>query len=248
MAQPSNHRTDDGRSAIIRQAVSISLAVVPFALAFGVACNAAGLSVLEAMGFSTLVFGGSAQFAAVTVLGDGGGAPAAILAGALLNMRSMAFGVAMAPALKGPIWWRALVSQLMIDESTAVGTAQSTRANQRFGYLAGGVGVFLLWNAGTFVGATVIDDAGDLITDWGFDATIPATFLALLWPRLSDTTTRVIAVVGAAIAIISAPLLPPGIPIIAAAAAVIIAKPWTLTSSSSSNTPSSSSDMPSEQP
>ncbi len=217
---------NESRSAILAQAGSIALAVFPFALAFGVACTAAGLTLWEAIGFSTIVFGGSAQFAAVTVLGDGGGAPAAILAGALLNMRSMAFGVAMAPALKGPLWWRALVSQLMIDESTAVGTAQTTRAAQRFGFLAGGLGVFALWNVGTIVGAVAIDDAGELVETWGFDATIPATFLALLWPRLDDPTTRAIAATGAVIAVATAPFIAPGLPIIVSAIAVVIARPW----------------------
>lgn len=219
-------KSTNRRPAIMRQAASISFAVMPFALAFGVACTEAGLSTLEAMGFSTIVFGGSAQFAAVTVLGDGGAAPAAILAGALLNLRSLAFGVAMAPALKGPAWWRALVSQLMIDESTAVGTVQETRADQRFGYLAGGIGVFVLWNAGTFIGATALDATGDLIETWGIDATIPAAFLALLWPRLDTRPMQLLAVAGAAIAILTAPILPAGIPIIASAAAVGLLQPW----------------------
>ena len=87
------------RRAARRQAVSIGLAVAPFGLAFGVACTSADLSVWQALGFSSLVFTGASQFAAVSVLSAKGAAAAAIAAGVLLSLRSLAYGFAMAPAL-----------------------------------------------------------------------------------------------------------------------------------------------------
>ena len=221
--------TDDPvspRRAVWRQALSICLAVTPFGLAFGVVCDQAGLSLAEALGFSTLVFTGSAQFAAVTILGDGGTVVAAVVSGLLLNVRSLAFGIVMAPALRGPRWWRALVSQLMIDESTAVGSAQRELRWQRYGYLVSGLGVFVFWNASTVLGASLLTGADDLIERAGIDATIPAAFLALVWPRLLEPTQRLVAGLGAVIALATAPLLPPGLPIIVAAAAVVVARPW----------------------
>ncbi len=216
----------DPRPVIVRQAASIALAVIPFALAFGVACEEAGVSVIEAVGFSTLVFAGSAQFAAVSVLGDGGTVAAAVVAGVLLNLRSLAFGIAMAPALRGPLWWRALAAQLMIDESTAVGAAQRTAELQRFGYLVTGLGVFVTWNSATILGVGVLAGSADLVETAGVDATIPAAFLALLWPRLHDPEHRRIALGGAVIAVALAPVLPAGIPIVAAAAATAAGRPW----------------------
>jgi predicted branched-subunit amino acid permease len=181
---------------------------------------------LEAIGFSTLVFTGGAQFAAVSVLGDGGTPAAAVAAGLLLNLRLLAFGLMLAPALRGPFWWRALASQLMIDESAAVGSAQPDRRWQRYGYVAAGLGVFVTWNATTVLGASVLGGADELIERAGIDATIPAAFLALLWPRLADGRQRVLAGVGAAIALLAAPVLPPGMPIVAAASAIVLARPW----------------------
>jgi predicted branched-subunit amino acid permease len=214
------------RPAIVRQAASISLAVVPFGVAFGVACREAGLRLSEAIGFSTLVFAGSAQFAAVSVLADGGSVATAVASGLLLNLRSLAFGVAMGPALGGRWWQRAAASQLMIDESTAIGSAQTGLRWQRFGYLAGGLGVFAAWNLATALGASVVAGAGEVIETAGIDATIPAAFLALLWPRLRDRRQRGVAAGGAAIALATAPVLPAGLPVIAAAAAVAVARPW----------------------
>ena len=189
--------SDAQRRSIRAQAISIGLAISPFGLAFGALCAESGVGVWEALGFSSLVFGGSSQFAAVSVLADDGTVIAAVTAGLLLNLRSLAFGVSMAPSLKGSLLWRAGVSQLMIDESTAIGSSQSTHELRRYGYLWGGLSVFVLWNATTLIGVSVLSEAESLITDLGIDATIPAAFLGLIWNKLENARHRVVALIGA---------------------------------------------------
>ncbi len=211
------------RRAIHRQAASIVASVAPFGIVFGASAATAGLTLLQAMGFSTFVFGGSSQFAAVEILGDGGSIASAAAAGLLLNVRSLAFGVIMAPALGGAWWQRAAMSQLMIDESTAVGSSQSSLAARRYGYLVAGLGVFVVWNLTTVVGFVVFSGAGDLIVDLGLDAAGPAAFLALLWPRLAQRPQLRTAVAGAAIAVALIPFAPPGVPILASMIGVLAA-------------------------
>jgi len=194
---------------------------MPFGVAFGVAASEAGLEAWQASAFSLFVFTGSAQFAAVDVIGDGGSALSAIAAGALLNLRSLAFGVVMASALTGPWWKRALWSQVMIDETTAVGSAQTDPALRRYAYLWTGLVLFVCWNLSTLFGAAVLSSSGDLVHDLGIDAAVPAAFLALLWPRLADPGQRHSALVGGAIALALLPLAPPGVPILAAALGVV---------------------------
>jgi 4-azaleucine resistance transporter AzlC len=194
---------------------------MPFGVAFGIASADAGLDVWQASAYSLLVFAGSAQFAAVQVIGDGGTAMAAIAAGLLLNLRSLAFGVVMAPDLTGPWWKRAAWSQLMIDETTAVASAQRERRWRRYGYLWTGLVLFAVWNLTTAVGAAGLSSADDLVTTWGIDATIPAAFLALLWPRLSDDAQRRTALCGALIATALVAVAPPGVPIVAAGLGVL---------------------------
>jgi predicted branched-subunit amino acid permease len=213
------------RGAIHRQALSIALALAPFGMAFGIAATRAGMSALMAVGYSTLVFSGSAQFAAVTTLGTGGGVLAAVTAGVLLNLRSLAFGLSLANDLDRRWWLRALAAQLMIDESTAVATAQHDPRWRRYGYLCTGLSVFVVWNATTLLGAALLADADSMVHDLGIDATIPAAFLALMWPRLSGWAERVIAALGAMIAFALVPLTPAGIPIIAAVVAVALDRP-----------------------
>ncbi len=212
------------KAEIRSEALTIGLSTTPFGVAFGVACTEAGFRWWEALGFSAFVFGGSAQFAAVGVLAAGGTVVAAIVAGGLLNLRSLAYGILLAPVLRGPRWWRALVSQWMIDESTAVAVGQTEIELRRYGYLAGGLSVFVLWNASTFVGFVAASGLGEWVLRLGLDATIPAAFLALLWPRLNDSTHRRNTIAGLVIAVALVPIAPAGLPIIAAAAGVIASR------------------------
>ena len=218
--------SDALRRSIRAQAISIGLAIAPFGLAFGALCAESGIGVWEALGFSSIVFGGSSQFAAVSVLADAGTIIAAITAGLLLNLRSLAFGVSMASSLNGPFLWRAGISQLMIDESTAIGSAQDTHELRRYGYMWGGLSVFVLWNTTTLIGVSVLSDAESLITDLGIDATIPAAFLGLIWNKLEDGVHRTIALLGSLLALILIPFTPAGIPIIAAASSIFYVRPW----------------------
>lgn len=73
------------RRRINQQSAWIVASVAPFALVFGAAAASADVSLLEASGFSIFVFAGSAQFAAVEILGDGGSATSAVVAGLLLT-------------------------------------------------------------------------------------------------------------------------------------------------------------------
>jgi predicted branched-subunit amino acid permease len=211
------------RKAMFRQGLSIGVSLIPFGLAFGVSCTKAGLSWVQALGFSSLVFTGGSQFAAVGVLGDGGGAATAIGAGLLLSIRSLVYGLVMAPILKGKFAYRALASQLMIDESIAVSTAQTTPRARRQGYFVGGLSVFFFWNVTTVIGAVALKSNGDLVTKFGLDATVPAAFAALLWPRLKDPKNRRVALLGALIALVLIPIAPAGIPIVVSGFAVVAA-------------------------
>jgi predicted branched-subunit amino acid permease len=64
-----------------------------------------------------------------------------------------------------------------------------------------------------------LDDPATL----GLDAAIPAGFVALLWPRLVDRTTRAVAVAGAAVALLLTPVLRPGLPVLAAGLVALVA-------------------------
>jgi len=74
----------------------------------------------------------------------------------------------------------------------------------------------------TLLGALGANALGDP-AQWGLDATIPAAFLGLLWPRLTSQLARVVAISAVALALILTPLLTPGLPIIACVLIPLIA-------------------------
>ena len=79
---------------ILAAAVPIAIAVFVFGISFGVLAIAAHLPAWAPVLMSMLVFAGSAQFAALGVITAGGSVLAAVLAGALLNLRYIATGIA----------------------------------------------------------------------------------------------------------------------------------------------------------
>src|SRR2546423_15572125 len=111
-----------GRSTrdILLAAAPIALAVFVFGASFGVLAVAARLPAWSVVLMSALVFAGSAQFAAIGVIAAGGSVLTAIFAGALLNLRFIATGIAVARSLPGARPIRALLAQIVVDESYAL--------------------------------------------------------------------------------------------------------------------------------
>lgn len=203
-------------SPALRMGVSISIATGLYGISFGALGVAAGLTVWQTCALSLLMFTGGSQFAFVGVVAGGGAGAAALGAASLLGVRNAVYGMQMA-ALLGPQGLaRLLAAQLTIDESAATAVSQTEPIEQRRGFWAAGVGVYLLWNLFTAVGALLGNALGDP-SRWGLDGAAVAAFLGLLWPRLKSREPMVLAVAAAAITLIAVPVVPPGIPILIAA-------------------------------
>jgi predicted branched-subunit amino acid permease len=199
----------------VRDALSVSLTVGAYGVAFGAASVAAGFSVLQSCLFSLLTFTGASQFAAVGVVASGGTALSAIAAATLLGTRNALYGIQMAPLLRVRGARRVASAHLTIDESTGVALSQAPRGTDamRLGFWLTGAGVFLFWNIFTLLGALGAKALGNPAA-WGLDAAVPAAFLGLLWPRLETTFLRMVAAVSMVFALLVTPWLPAGLPII----------------------------------
>jgi predicted branched-subunit amino acid permease len=205
------------RSPAVKVGLSISLATGLYGISFGALSVAAGLDFAQTMALSLLLFSGGSQFAFIGVIGGGGTGAAAAGAAALLGIRNFIYGMQM-NAMVGPRSWRKPVAaQVTIDESTATASGQLDPAEQRRGFWTAGLGVFMLWNLFTAVGAAAGDALGDP-KQWGLDGAAVAAFLGLLWPRLKGKEPAAIAAVCALATVLAVPLLPSGVPILVAAA------------------------------
>jgi len=215
-ATPTPTPTPWRRSPGIRVGASIAVATGLYGVSFGALAVASGLTTAQTCVLSLLLFSGGSQFAFVGVVAGGGAGSAAASAAALLGIRNAVYGMQL-NALLHPRGWRRLVAaHVTIDESLATSTGQTDPVEQRRGFWVAGVGVFVLWNLFTLVGALAGDAMGDP-RDWGLDGAAVAAFLALLWPRLRSRDAAAVAVACAVVTVVAVPFVPPGVPILVAA-------------------------------
>lgn len=190
-------------------------------VSYGAITVGAGLPVWLPSLFSVVVLAGASQFLFTGIIAAGGSPVAAVLAGLLVNARHLPFGFALADTVRER---RLLGSYLMIDEVVAFALAQREPASRRAAFFACGVALLVCWNAGSLLGALL----GTAITDTdalGLDAAFPAVLLALVLPALRRPGVRGAALLGAAIALVTTPFLPAGLPVLCALAGLVLARP-----------------------
>jgi 4-azaleucine resistance transporter AzlC len=215
--------TPDGRPTRIRDGVRAALPLVLgpllFGLSFGVLAEAAGMSAAAAVVMSATTFAGSAQFAAASVLEDGGTVLAAVVSAVLLNLRYVGQSIAAASIFPGSRARRFFESQLIVDESWAL-SGRSGRFEWPI-LVGSGLLLYVLWVSSTAVGAVLGSTLGDP-NDLGLDAAFAALFLALAVPYLRERKAVEAALVAAAITLLLIPVAPSGLPLVAASAACLL--------------------------
>ncbi len=203
----------------VKAGVPFGIAGALVALSFGVVAQDAGFSGLAAIVMSAVVFAGSAQFAAVAILAQGGTAAAAVLAAALMNSRFLPMGVALGPSLPGGPLKRAAQGQTVVDSSWALAAREEGRYDRWF--LFGATAPqYVGWVGGTVAGVVGGSALGDPET-LGLDAVYPAFFLALLLAEARDGRARGVAALGAVVALALVPVAPAGVPVLVASLAAL---------------------------
>jgi 4-azaleucine resistance transporter AzlC len=207
------------RRAIARTAAGIGAYAAMFGVSFGALSVGSGLTVIQTMVLSAVMFTGASQFALAGIIGGGGSALAGVSAALLLGLRNAFYGIPVGRTLRPRGLRRLWTAHFVIDETVAMAAAQATPRARRYAFWATGLTLFALWNLGSLTGSLV----GRAInpSSLGLDAAGPAIFLALLWPQLSQPRARAVALGAAAVALALVPLVPAGIPIVAAAGVAI---------------------------
>jgi predicted branched-subunit amino acid permease len=203
-------------SPAVNIGVSIAVATGLYGVSFGALAVASGLDLWQTIALSALMFTGGSQFAFIGVVSGGGTGAAAFGAAALLGIRNAVYGMQMNRMLKLQGWRKLFAAHVTIDESTATAAGQVEPDEQRRGFWTAGIGIFVLWNLFTAVGALLGDALGDP-RRWGLDGAAVAAFLGLLWPRLRAREPVALAVACAVVTVVVVPFAPPGVPILVAA-------------------------------
>lgn len=209
------------RTGVIRDAMGIGIASGAYAMSFGAIATTAGLSLVQTVSLSVLMFTGASQFALVGVLGAGGSVWAGAATAALLGSRNALYGLRLAGLLKTYGFRKFGAAHFVLDETTAMAIARDDESGARFAFWATGVAIFTLWNLGTLIGALATHALSNPKV-LGLDAAPPAAFLALLAPRLRSREPIAIALGAGVVALAFLPFVPAGVPLLIVAALVAL--------------------------
>lgn len=178
--------------------------VIPFGLIYGAAAIAAHIPAWLAQSMSFVIFAGSAQFAAVTLVAGGASVLVITLAAVILNLRHLLYSASLAPSLRdAPTGWRVALAYLLTDEVYGVVVARlSTMSRgERLRYMLGsGLTLWGSWQISTGLGILI---GARVPASWSLDFAATLTFIALLIPLLADSAQVGAALTSALVAILT---------------------------------------------
>lgn len=195
----------------MRRLLPISAFVIPFGIAFGVAASEQGLSAAQSIVMSALVFSGTAQFASLDFWRE----PVAFVSLALvvlaLNGRHVIMGSALSPWVNRlPLVRRLFVLGFLSDPNFADSQLALREGERDLGILlGGGVILWLVWLAGTAIGALGGRALNDLET-FGLDVVMVCFFGAVMAAQLRVPSNVAPIIVASGIAVLTLEWLPAG--------------------------------------
>lgn len=210
----------------VRAGYPFLLVVMPFGFLFGVVATEAGLTTFQTMIFSSIVFAGASQFAALQLMLEAAPLAIVILTALAVNLRMAMYSASLTVhAGQAPFLTRAVMAYLLVDQSYAVSINEfednpTLTTRQKVAFFFGSVTPIVpMWSVATGLGIWL----GAEIPDWmALDFAVPICFLAIIAPMM-----RTLAHVLAAFTSIIMALLLAGLPfgsglLVAAAIAMVV--------------------------
>jgi 4-azaleucine resistance transporter AzlC len=185
----------------------VSLALIPFAVAFGATAMGSGLSTLEALAMSVFVFAGAAQLAAIPLMSAGTSVAVVVLTVLVINLRLTLYSASLAPHFRRlPLAWKGLLSYLLTDQAyaatiTRFDDRQTEEPDKRWYYLGVALAIWVTWQAATMLGVFLGSWASE---GWSLDFVLPLIFIALALPAIKDRMTAAAALSAGGTAVFAA--------------------------------------------
>lgn len=179
--EPAGPITRDGIVQGFRACLPVALSAFAYGIVFGVLSRQAGMSLVESLLMSSLVFAGAAQFAALGLWTTPLPLTTLIVTTLVINLRHLLMGAALMPYFRQLSPLQRYVSLFFLtDENWALTMGAYARGSRNGGMLLGsGLALLLAWTGATLSGQL----AGAIIGEperYGLDFAFAAVFLALL--------------------------------------------------------------------
>jgi 4-azaleucine resistance transporter AzlC len=193
----------------IRDTLPLMLGIIPFGLAYGIVGLNVGLTAGEIILMSLLVFAGAAQFVSLPMFAEGASLLMISFTALLINLRHLLMGASLASYMSGfSLPFKALLTFGMADETYAVTVSRIQTHGYSAAYqLGSNFAGYITWATSTIAGILLGSRISNPLA-WGIDFAMPATFLALLMPRLVDRTSITVCLVSAIISIMASIYIP----------------------------------------
>tara|TARA_Y100001936_G_scaffold222923_1_gene239219 strand:+ start:1642 stop:2421 length:780 start_codon:yes stop_codon:yes gene_type:complete len=211
-----------GTSLTAGEAWAIAFTYFTVAITVSLVHSTAGTPTWVIVAATLLVNSATATLAYAAVTAAGGNAAAGVAAGWLTATRFGVLAAALAPRLWAKRWKRALAAFAAFDPNIALANREQKDSDVRRVYIAMSLWLVLPWWLGASLGAVI----GDWISDpraLGMDAMFPALFIAIIRPQLTTNTARLIAILGAGVALALVEVLQGGLPFLVAALPALLA-------------------------
>ena len=188
-----------------RDTFPMLVGAAPFGVIFGTLAIGAGLPVWLTLGMSALVFGGSSQFVAVSLLGGGAAAPVIWLTTFVVNLRHALYSATLLPYARTlPAGWRWALAFWLTDETFAVVENQlrqhpNAHAGAHY-WLGSSLAMYGNWQLWTVVGVLLGQSVPGLAS-LGLDFAMVATFAAIVAMQLRDRPVLCAALAAGAVAL-----------------------------------------------
>ncbi|MCK9905608.1 AzlC family ABC transporter permease, partial [Frankia sp. Cpl3] len=184
---------------------------------FGVLSLQTGLSIWQSLGMSFIVYAGSAQFTALSMLAERADLWAIVLATLLLNSRHLLMGLSLSPHYQGFTRWQMnVLAFFLTDEQYAITLNRLRHHPSHAAYITGVcASLYIGWTGGTLIGTI----AGQWIPDpdaLGLGFSFTAMFLALAYYQLTSFVRLLTFLCCGAVAVELALVLPNGLHLLAA--------------------------------
>lgn len=190
-------------------------------VAFGLLLNSIGLGVFWAAAMSILVYAGSAQFLAVSLIGASASLPQVALLTFLLNFRHFFYGLSMVSRYQGVGKRKLYLAFALSDETYAIlaGALPPAQVDPADYYFAVSLLDQCYWVAGSLIGATV----GQLITfdTTGVDFAMTALFVVLAVEQWKSARRHAPALLGVCCGVVCLLIFGPDLFLIPALAAIV---------------------------
>jgi len=210
------------KNRVLSSIVLVCLADGLVGVSYGAVSVTAGLELWVPLTLAILVLAGASEFLFVGILAAGGSPLMAALAGLLVNIRLLPFGLSVQQQLgSGPLSY--FGCHLLNDESVVFAVSQPTPAQRKTAFWLCGLGILLMWPLGVYLGGVL----GALVEDtavFGLDALFPAILLALVVPGLKSLRQLTATFSGAALTLLATPFLAAGLPAVLSIAGVYLGK------------------------